>query len=302
MSAPRPAVTIVVCTRNRADGLRSALGSLSRLDTSGFDPDVLVVDNGSTDATPAAVDAVAADSPVPVRRVFEATPGIAVARRRGVAESTGEWIAFFDDDQLAEPDWITELLAVADRRAAKLVGGRVVLDLPPGTDRPLSPFTRTLLGASVGMPGERRYDRKTTPGAGNLMVHRDVFDAVGNFDPDLGNRGEDTDLFLRADAADFEAWYTPTAVVHHVIPADRLHVDYLYRVCDVTGGGLAQNDRERFGRLLFPAAWAARAAQAGLVLLPRWVGAKLSGDPEAELARRCRLRVARAYLRAGQTP
>ena len=199
-------------------------------------------------------------------------------------EAGGEWVAFFDDDQLAEPDWIAALLALADRRGAKLVGGRVVLDLPPGVDRPLAPFTRTLLGASVGMPAERRYDRKTTPGAGNLMVHRSVFAAAGNFDPDLGNRGEDTDLFLRALDAGFDAWYTPEAVVHHVIPAERLETAYLYRVCDVTAGGLAETDRERFGRLLFPAAWAARVGQAGLVLLPRWLGAKLSGDREDELA------------------
>ena len=294
-----PSVTVVVCTRNRADGLRRALNSLARLDVRGLRAEVLVVDNGSTDRTAAVVREVAAVSPIPVRRVFEPTPGVAIARQRGVRASGGDWIASFDDDQLAEPDWLRALFALVQETGARFVGGRVELDLPPAhRERDLAPFTRMLLGASVEMPDVRRYDRKTTPGAGNMMAHREVFERVGPFDPAL-DRGEDTDFYMRAAAAGFVVWYTPHAVVRHCIPADRMGDGYLYRLCDVIGNGTAERDRERFGRAALPAVWLARLGQAGLALGPKWVWAKARRDAEAERGRRCRLRVARRYLTDG---
>ena len=297
-----PRVTVVVCTRNRAASLERALRSLTKLDAAGLAADVLVVDNGSSDDTPAAVERVAAKSPLPVRRAFEPTPGVANARQRGVEEALAggaEWVAFFDDDQLADRRWLRSLVALADEKRAKFVGGRVTLALPgEHAGRDLAPFTEMLLGASVRMPAARRYDRKTTPGAGNMMVHRDVVAAVGRFDPAL-DRGEDTDFYMRAVAAGFDAWYTPDAVVDHVIPADRMRDAYLYRLCDVIGNGTAERDRDRFGRAKLPAVWCARLGQAALSLWPKWAAAKAFGSAEAELGRRCRLRVAKRYLADG---
>ena len=294
-----PAVTIVVCTRNRAEGLRRALTSLTKLDTAGLRADVLVIDNGSTDHTAEVVEQLAAFSPIPVVRVVEPNPGVANARQRGVSEARGDWIASFDDDQLAEPDWLAELFAIARREDVKFVGGRVVLALPgEHADRELAPFTRMLLGASVHMPAARPYDRKTTPGAGNMMAHRSVFERVGPFDPEL-DRGEDTDFYMRAVAAGFDVWYTPEAVVHHCIPAERMNDRYLYRLCDVIGNGTAERDHERFGRAKLPGIWTARLGQAVLTLFPLWAWAKLRRDPEGERGRRCRLRVAGRYLADG---
>ncbi|QDT17757.1 glycosyltransferase family 2 protein [Alienimonas californiensis] len=292
-----PSVTVVVCTRNRAEGLRRALESLTKLDVAGLRVDVLVVDNGSTDHTAGVVEEVAATSSIPVARVFEPTPGVANARQRGVTETRGDWIAFFDDDQLAEPDWLHNLFALAAAKDAKFVGGRVVLSLPEGhAGRDLAPFTRMLLGASVGMPAACRYDMKTTPGAGNMLVHREVFERVGPFDPAL-HRGEDTDFYMRAVDAGFAAWYTPDAVVHHCIPADRMNDAYLYRLCDVIGNGTAERDFDRFGRMKLSAVWIARLGQTALSLFPLWAWAKLTEDAEGKRGRRCRLRVARRYLR-----
>ncbi|WP_171183626.1 glycosyltransferase [Alienimonas chondri] len=291
-----PSVTVVVCTRNRADSLRRALQSLTKLDHAGLRVDLLVVDNGSTDHTAAVVEEVAASSPIPVARVYEPTPGVATARQRGVLESRGDWIASFDDDQLAEPDWLCKLFALAQQKDVKFVGGRVRLHLPPAFEnRDLAPFTRMLLGASVGMPAVRRYDLKTTPGAGNMMAHREVFERVGPFDPTL-DRGEDTDFYVRAADAGFQVWYTPEAVVHHCIPADRMNDAYLYRLCDIIGNGTAERDFERLGRVKLAAMWLARLGQSFLTLTPPWLWAKVRGDVELERGRRCRLRVARRYL------
>ena len=105
VSDSQPLVSIVVCTHNRAEMLRGALESLSRIDIGAdFSCELVVIDNNSSDATPQVFDEVATQFSYPVRRIFESQPGVVYARNRGVAEAQGEWIAFFDDDQLADPD------------------------------------------------------------------------------------------------------------------------------------------------------------------------------------------------------
>src|SRR5262245_56043964 len=122
-----PLVSIVVCTHNRADNLRAAVASLYDLATRGrFDYEIVVVDNASTDDTPAVVAEADCLSPHRVRYVFEGRKGISPARNRGVREAAGSWIAFFDDDQLAEPQWLAELWDLAEAKQVDGVGGRVV--------------------------------------------------------------------------------------------------------------------------------------------------------------------------------
>lgn len=297
-----PDVTVVLCTWNRADRLGPALDSLAALETGGtFRFEVLVVDNGSTDDTQAVVRARAERASVPVRSVIERERGVVAARNRGVREARGAWIAFFDDDQLASRDWLRNLLAIALRREVQVAGGRVRLKLPEGTTRPLPPFCRVLLGESVGMDRERKYDYRVTPGAGNLLVHRDVFEAVGLFDPAYARRGEDTELFRRILKSGRDGWYAPDAVVNHVIPADRLTDEFFLRTSQVMGSGMADAERNAWGPWLYPAVWLARAVQCAGRLWPRLVAARRRGDAEAELGVQCRLVVAHEVLRRGLT-
>lgn len=295
-----PHITVAVCTRNRANALRAAVESLACLRTHGrFTFDVLIVDNGSTDDTPAVAGELAERLPIEVRCVREETPGVVHARNRAIAECAREWLAFFDDDQAADPDWLAELLDLADRRGADCVGGRVVLRLPPGAGRDLSPVCRMLLGESVGMETERRYSARVTPGAGNLMVRRAALEAVGGFDPAYRDRGEDTGLFLRLLSEGIEGWYSPEAVVEHIIPAERVSDGYLLGLSARMAQGMAGNERRTRGRLLFPLFYAARVAQAAGVLWPRYLLARLRRDREAALGAQCRLRIAAGYLKEG---
>ena len=188
---------------------------------------------------------------------------------------------------------------MAREKDVRCVGGSVVLKLPAGFERPLSPVCRMLLGETVGMHEARRYTANVTPGTGNLIVHRNLFDEIGLFDEELNVRGEDTDLFLRIFRRGYESWYAPAAVVEHVIPPERLSDEYLCRLADLMAVGMAESDRDHWGARLYPFVWLARVVQAAVLFVPRLAWARLRRDTERALGARCRLSIARKYLSDG---
>eukprot|EP00913_Durusdinium_trenchii_P028315 g26543.t1 len=293
-------ISIIVCTYNRAEMLRGALQSLTSLRTQGeFTYEILVIDNASTDHTAEVVDEIARDSILPVRRAREDQKGVVHARNRGVAEARGEWIAFFDDDQLADEFWLASLLKAAREQDVRCVGGAVHLKLPDGVNRDLAPVCRMLLGETVGMNSPRPYNHRVTPGTGNLMIHSSVFNEIGVFDPAFHQRGEDTNLFLRMLDAGITGWFTPQAIVHHLIPAERLEADYLTRVSKLLVEGMATDERKAWGGVRYPLIWCARVAQAGMLFVPRMIWARIRQDRERLLGAKCRLAIAAKYLRDG---
>ncbi len=292
-------VSIVVCTHNRAGSLAGALESLAMLDARNFLYEIVVVDNASTDETPQVVLDAAQRYEVPIRHVKEERAGVAFARNRGIKEARGEWVAFFDDGQLADRRWLAELLATAENKSVRCVGGAVWLKLPENVNRSLAPICRELLGETVGQGALHKYNYRVTPGTGNLLLHCSLFDEVGRFDESLNLRGEDTDLFRRIHGQGNEAWYTSKAIVWHVIPTERLSDEYLMSVSRLNVPGMAANERDIWGRRLYPMVYAARMAQTVLLHLPRLAWACLVRNSERALGARCRLEMARCYLRDG---
>ena len=104
-------VSIIICTRDHAESLRATLEALGRV----FVPErwtveVLVVDNGSTDPTPAVVRE-ARLSTMTVRYVLESRPGQSRARNAGLAVARGDIILFTDDDVRPARDWLRSAIA-----------------------------------------------------------------------------------------------------------------------------------------------------------------------------------------------
>lgn len=111
MTASRPpAVSVIVCTRDRASRLESTLETLAAMRVAtDVAWDVLVVDNASTDRTPAVVDAFRGR--LPVRRVVEERTGLSHARNRGVAEARGDVLVWIDDDVDVPVGWLDAWVA-----------------------------------------------------------------------------------------------------------------------------------------------------------------------------------------------
>jgi glycosyltransferase involved in cell wall biosynthesis len=106
----QPTISVVIPTYNRARVLPRAVRSV--LGQTYVDFELIVVDDGSTDDTHAAV---AAFSDRRLRAIHAAHAGQAAARNQGVSVARGEWIAFLDDDNEWRADYLERQLAVAER-------------------------------------------------------------------------------------------------------------------------------------------------------------------------------------------
>lgn len=291
-------ITIAVCTYNRFGTLGPALESLVRQETQGqFTFEIVVVDDGSTDDTQLVLQKMAKDSQVSIRCLRGEGRGIAAARNTGIAAATGEWIASFDDDQVAEPNWLRELRACAGQSGVEVVGGAVRLNLPDEEIRKISLICRAILGETNGRRKLGKCSRKTFPGSGNMFVRATVFQAVGQFDESWTDGGSDLEFTARLRRAGIEAWFTPKAIVRHHVPAYRLKESYLFWTSLRTGSNFAYRDFREWGLAKSMIACLARITQAAFINFPLMLLAYIMGNRAEEIGRKCLLLRAWGYVR-----
>jgi GT2 family glycosyltransferase len=208
----------------------------------------------------------------------------------------GDWLVFFDDDQLAEPHWLRSLLAVAREHGAKIVGGPRRLHLPEDTLARLGPVTRSLLGESFYDGPPAVLSGKELPTTGNLLIARAVFDEVGRFDPKFSGN-EDTEFLHRVRRASHEIWTAPEAMCAHLIPKYRTEPAYFRWTSMRWGHAFAKLDHKKHGRVWLAAYSAARMVQALALTTPRLALAWLRGDKGRALDTELLLWRAQGYAR-----
>ena len=294
---PRPLVTVVLPTCDRIASLAEALQSIIGQRSGGqFDQEVVVVGNASPPSVARLVADMSRGSPVPIRYVYEPRVGVSHARNRGIDHARGDWIAFFDDDQVAHPDWLRELLRVADAVTAPCVGGRITLRLSASVP-PLSSRCRNILGEQSFTGAAFLCTDRNIPSSGNLMVARRVFQTVGMFDVGMRNGGEDSELVRRMRRAGIPVVIAPAAVVQHVVPVHRTTPAYLRSVSLRMGAAFAYTDLKEHGRGGMAMRCVARTGQTLLMTLPAATAAALRGDQAAMLDARILLWRYLGYVR-----
>src|SRR5437867_6600183 len=104
------AVTVLICTWNRATLLGETLASLAHMSVAlDIRWEVVIVDNNSTDSTRSVVQAVAPTFPAAVRYVFEPRQGKSFAMNAGLRASSRPIVAFADDDVRVDRQWLASL-------------------------------------------------------------------------------------------------------------------------------------------------------------------------------------------------
>jgi hypothetical protein len=207
------ALSLIICTRNRADALQRCLNDLSVSELDDVQGELILVDNGSSDDTPDVMQRFAAQATCPVTIVEEPTAGLSRARNAGLTHADGDIIAFTDDDCYLGDDYFRIARHVFTNGSYSYCGGRILLyDTSDAAYGLREQETFELVPAHSFIP--TGYFQ-----GANLVVHRRVFDAVGQFDTRLGAgtpfRCEDVEFIARASQAGFAGAHVPELVVYH---------------------------------------------------------------------------------------
>ena len=197
--------TIQLCTYNRAALLARVLDACFDQTVAQDEYEVVVVDDGSSDETPAAIETARRRATCALTVITQSNAGLARARNAGIARAVGERIIFIDDDVLPIPTFVEEHLRAAERHPGYIVrGGAIEVEDPDDLPPPIWNI--------------RNYSGNyfwTT----NVSVPLSTIRAIGGFDESFAEYGwEDIDVGLRLRAGGVRAAFHPDALVYHVKP------------------------------------------------------------------------------------
>lgn len=221
---PRP-VSVVVVSRDRPDALKRCLTGLSQQLYPNFEI-VVVADPLGFDAT-----ADLAFSGHLKTCAFDAA-SISAARNAGIAAAAGEVVAFIDDDAVAEPTWLTHLIAPFDQPQVAAAGGFVLGR--NGISYQWKARSVDGLGDTADLDVHATLPTVLTPAEGraiktegtNMAVRREVLAEMGGFDPAFRFYLDETDLNLRLARIGHATAIVPRALVHHgFLPSTRRAAD-----------------------------------------------------------------------------
>jgi GT2 family glycosyltransferase len=199
---PTPRISIVVCAFNAEPTLAECLEGVRQLDYPDYE--VIVVDDGSTDATPVIAEQY------DVRLVRTTNFGLSSARNTGAAVATGEIVAYLDSDARPDPHWLRYIAHAFTTTDTAGVGG-------PNLAPPESGMVEQCVAQAPGGPVHVMVsDREAEhlPGC-NLALRKSTLEALGGFDPQFRAAGDDVDICWRIRDSGSRLEFAPAALVWH---------------------------------------------------------------------------------------
>jgi GT2 family glycosyltransferase len=252
-----PLVSVVVCAHNAERTIGECLDGLTALDYPDYE--VIVVDDGSTDAT--AHIAVARDA----RVIRTPNRGLSSARNTGLAASTGSIVAYLDSDAYPDPHWLRYLASSFMDSTHAGIGGPNIA--PTAGERVARCVARAPGGPTHVLLSDREAEH--IPGC-NMAFRREALMQVGGFDPRYDAAGDDVDVCWRIIERGGTLGFSPAAMVWHH-PRDSIRAYWRQQ----RGYGRAEALLER--------QWPEKYNAAGHV---SWEGRLYGGGPARALFRR----------------
>lgn len=230
-------VSVIITTRDRAGQLAATLDSLERQNVNGFDWEVRVVDNGSTDATPDLLQEATGRLPLVSYR-FEPA-GKCRAQNIALEHVRGALVVFTDDDVTLEQGWLVALWRAANRwSGADLFGGAIRVRLTGDTPDWLhGEAGRAILERHCAhyRPRDDEGYTEVPPIGPNMAIRRHALIDM-RFDENVGPdgshdyiKGGDTDLNQALMARGHRCVFVPAAGVEHHAHTEQLELAALFQ-------------------------------------------------------------------------
>lgn len=186
-----PAFSVIIPLHNKAAYIRESLQSV--LDQTFHDFEVIVIDDGSTDGGDEIVEGMADNR---VRLVRQINSGVSAARNRGIALAQAWWIAFLDADDLWKPQFLEEMHRAIQQFPDNFAFSGAIEKKFGQVSIPARYSIRTKKNSVHVVNYFDASMKETIICTSCAVIHRSVFERVGNFDTSL-RTAEDTDLWVR---------------------------------------------------------------------------------------------------------
>jgi GT2 family glycosyltransferase len=291
-------LTVIIPTRNGASTLPETLETLCSVHPPRGGWKLVVVDNGSTDTTPAVIRSFM--HRLPLSSDLEVTPGKTRATNRGLQHLDGDLAVFTDDDTVPDRSWLVAFRDAADRcRDFGVFGGVVVPKWqvpPPAWILDWNLVAGYTYAASDPRLVEGPVDPVQVFGP-SMAVRADIFRAGHRFDETVGPcgtsyaMGSETELMLRLARAGHLSWHCPAALVQHIVRPEQMTADWILRRSLRYGRGHFRREAQTWSvwppRLLGVPRYLLRATTEQCF---RVLAARLRGDPRDLFMQRLELR------------
>lgn len=228
-------VSIAICTFNRADYLQDTLNNFTQQTAPEQQFEILIINNNSTDDTEAVCNDFIKHNPGLNARLYSETEqGLSHARNRATNESNSEWILFIDDDVILPDDFAERALKFINQaKSPCAAGGKILVSFDEGEPDWIPRELMPMFGLHNLGDAKKRYPAHNFPRGGNMLIHKDIAEQVGGFNPALGRTGEnlagseEKAFFDQTRKQGFELWYLPEMMLYHRIGKQRLNKEYL---------------------------------------------------------------------------
>jgi len=232
------AISVIICTYNRAELLANSLQTLCEQTINKSDYEVLVVDNNSQDSTPNLTKTFCRNYPN-IRYFLETRQGLSHARNRGWQEAKGLYVAYVDDDCKMPTQWLTIAMKIIDRIAPAAFGGPAYAFY----NSPKPYWWKDSYGTYQQCQVPRPLRRLEYLKGNNIFFRREVLEGMNGFDVRLGMSDkklgyhEETELQIRIRDAmpDELIYYDPELHVYHLVRPETMTSRWILNSCFASG-------------------------------------------------------------------
>jgi glycosyltransferase involved in cell wall biosynthesis len=252
-------MTVLLATRNGERVLARTLEGYCRASAPPVAWKLVVVDNGSTDATPDIIEHF--KRRLPLESLVEPVTGKSRALNTGLYAVEGRIAVMTDDDAIPSPTFLAAWAKLLDHRTDyKLFGGSIdpLFDVAPPRWLAESKLRFAMMFAHRDLPeGPIGADEIYGP---NMAVRTSVLDQGFQFDEKIGPNAEDpdyptggeTDFCWRVAQSGAACWFAKEPLVHHIVRPEQLILRNWIRRAYRTGRGRAHQMWERGGAIIAP--------------------------------------------------
>ena len=229
-----PQVSVIICTYNRLNLLKKTIQSVLEQDFQEWE--LIVVNNNSNDGTEGYVQSVGGKEPR-VKYVLEIKQGLSYARNCGAELAQSNILAYLDDDEEAEKDWVRNIYETFQFVPnIGVLGGPMVLQDKEKIKCWISPRMYSILGEfQLGSAEDILDIGDNSIVGGNMTVSKEAWAKIGGFAVEQGRKGsvllagEDVIICKEAYKLGYRIIYNRKVGVRHALIPERMVPAYFFR-------------------------------------------------------------------------